>query len=198
MTQVLRYLVRIDNAGLGASPASISSLKRRLSALGLPKHENIRVSRVALELDLYEASQADLVGDLSKVEAALGPALSVRNLSAPETPRSVDRSMALARAMYMEERFWEFHEELEYQWKKLRRGEPEKEALHGLILLAAAYVHKQKGEEGVALSIIGRSRAGLEAYGGDEYRGIDVTSLKRMLAEMERAGRVDYVDLPSA
>lgn len=198
MNDGLRYLVRVKNEGREASQASISDVKKTLSVNQLPRHENFRVSKVAIEFDLYEDTPGNLERDVRAVTSALGPVLSIRNLSAVEEKRTVEQSIGLAKAMYSEERFWEVHEELESQWRKLPGGVPEKEVLQGLILLAAAYVHLQKGEESVALSILGRAIFRIGAFGGSSYHGLDISSLRRSLKEMEDAGSVRLIDLPLA
>jgi len=194
----LRYLVRVGRSEDRDAASSIHSAKERLAAHPIPRHENFRASGTFIEFDLYEASSEGLREDLRLIEHALGPILSVRNLSRQEPPRSADESVSLAKEMYSEERFWEVHEELESQWRKLQRGDPEKEVLQGLILLVAAYVHTQKGEEDVALSILGRTIGKLEAFGGGSYRGIDVRRLREELKGMKDSGRMWVVELPPA
>lgn len=196
VNDALRYLVRVKNEGRKASQASIAEMKKSLSGSRLPRHENFRVSRVAVEFDLYEDSSDNLELDVRTVNSALGPVLSVRNLSVIEGERTVEQSVELAKSMYSEERFWEVHEELEFQWRKLPKGVPEREVLQGLILLAAAYVHFQKGEETVALSILGRVIFRLGAFGGSSYQGLDISTLRRLLKDMEDAGSVQLIDLP--
>jgi hypothetical protein len=194
----LRYLVRVRNEGRKSTQDSIAEVKRILSGAGLARHENFRVSRVAVEFDLYEDSLGSLDRDLLAVSSALGKVMTVRDLSAPEEPRTLERSVELAKEMYRQERFWEVHEELESQWRKFPRGVPEKEVLQGLILLAAAYVHLQKGEEGVALSILRRASKRLEDFGDSSYHGLDIHALMKSLVAMEDARSVRLVDLPLA
>jgi len=194
----MRYIVRVKNGGREASQASIAEVKRSLSGRQLSRHENFRVSRVAVEFDLYEDNPGDLERDVRAVASALGPVLSVRNLSTIEEARTIEQSIALVKSMYLEERFWEVHEELESQWRKFPKGVPEKEVLQGLILLAAAYVHLQKGEEPVALSILRRAILRLGAFGGSAYHGLDIPRLREALEEMEGAGSVWLIDLPPA
>ena len=192
----MRYLVRVENRGRRASRDSIAEMKETLSGTGLPRHENFRVSNVAVEFDLYEDSADRLDGDLRAVTSSLGRILSVRNLSEAEEPRTLEGSVELAKEMYREERFWEVHEELESQWRRFPRGTPEKEVLQGLILLAAAYVHLQKGEGEVAVSILRRASQRLEAFGSGSYRGLDIGSLRRSLEAMEGDGVARIVELP--
>jgi len=194
----LRFIVRVRNDGGPASKEFIEETKAKLAASQLPRHENFRISRVAIEFDLYEDDPGAIEKDVKTVSAALGLVLSVRDLGADEGARSLGQIISLSKEMYAEERFWEVHEELESIWRGLKRGDPEKEVLQGLILLAAAYVHKQKGEEAVALSVLHRARLRLVSFGGAAYHGIDIVSLIKSLTRVEEAGLVTYVKLPSA
>ena len=58
--------------------------------------------------------------------------------------------------MFNEERFWESHETLEQLWR-LSEGK-EKNAIQGIILTAAAFVHYQRGEDKICLSVLQRAR----------------------------------------
>jgi hypothetical protein len=191
----MRYLIRVRNVGWPPSKDAVAAIRGRLSSLPLPRFENVRISSSALEFDLYTGTPGQLQGELSSVASALGDVISVRDLSTPEHSRTADESLGLATVMYSEERFWEVHEELEMQWRKFKRGEPEKGVLQGLILLAAAYVHQQKGEEDVAISVLKRAKAKLDAYTEPDYRGLDVAALKVGLQKMLAEGVVRYVEL---
>jgi len=61
--------------------------------------------------------------------------------------------------LFNEERFWESHEALEQAWH-IAKG-VERDAIQSVILTAAAFVHYQKGEEEICLSIMKRARAKL-------------------------------------
>lgn len=192
----MRYLVRVRRAESLDIPAVIGLAREKLADCDLPRHENYRVSSSAVEFDLFEAFPERLDEDIRAISSALGPVESVRNLSASEPARDIVACLDLAQRMYSEERYWEMHEELESQWRMLPRGSPEKEVLQGLILLAAIYVHMQKGQEEVALSMVGRANARLGGYGGMEYHGIDIGALRAALEDMSNGGRVRFIDLP--
>ena len=70
--------------------------------------------------------------------------LSTKILDTP--PVAIGEAEALSGGinLFNEERFWESHEVLESIWRVSEGSE--KEALHSLILIAAAFVHFQKGE----------------------------------------------------
>ncbi|MCK5905474.1 MAG: DUF309 domain-containing protein, partial [Gammaproteobacteria bacterium] len=79
------------------------------------------------------------------------------------------------------ERFWESHEALEGAWKQCTGSE--KELIQGLILIAAAFVHYQKDENKVCLSVLGRAFKKLDNKSG-KYHGVDVDSTKLKVIEM--------------
>ena len=79
------------------------------------------------------------------------------------------------------ERFWECHEALEGAWKQ-SKGE-EKELIQGLILVAAAFVHYQKAECDICLSVLGRALEKLHDKSGQYYR-INVDDVKQKVIEM--------------
>ena len=79
------------------------------------------------------------------------------------------------------ERFWECHEALEGAWKQ-SKGE-EKELIQGLILVAAAFVHYQKAEDDICLSVLGRALEKLHDKSG-RYCRINVDDVKQKVIEM--------------
>jgi predicted metal-dependent hydrolase len=85
--------------------------------------------------------------------------LSVKLLDTP--PMTVKRDDALKDGveLFNEERFWESHEILEQIWR-ISKG-IERDAIQGIILTAAAFVHYQKGEDEISLSVLKRARAKL-------------------------------------
>jgi predicted metal-dependent hydrolase len=72
---------------------------------------------------------------------------------------AVARSDALREGvqLFNEERYWESHEVLEHVWR-MSKG-VEREVLQSVILTAAAFVHYQKGESDISLSILRRARS---------------------------------------
>ena len=77
--------------------------------------------------------------------------------------------------LFNEERFWESHEALEQAWH-IAKG-VERDAIQSIILTAAAFVHYQKGEEEICLSIMKRARAKMSLVKACEV--IDFDSLER-------------------
>ena len=79
------------------------------------------------------------------------------------------------------ERFWESHESLEGAWKECIGDE--KELIQGLILVAAAFVHYQKYENKICLSVLNRALKKLHNKSGN-YHQINIDVIKQKLFEM--------------
>ena len=79
------------------------------------------------------------------------------------------------------ERFWESHEALEGAWKECIGDE--KELIQGLILVAAAFVHYQKYENKICLSVLNRALKKLHNKSGN-YHQINIDVIKQKLFEM--------------
>ncbi|MFP3191032.1 MAG: DUF309 domain-containing protein [Thermoproteota archaeon] len=87
----------------------------------------------------------------------------------------------LARYFFNKERFWEVHEILEGVWRK--KESDEKRILHGLILLAASYVHLQRGREQVAISVLQRAFDELKDY-NERYEFFEINKIKDRMKDM--------------
>ncbi len=86
--------------------------------------------------------------------------LSKKRLDVPSPPLSKAKAIREGVQLFNEERFWESHEILEQAWQ-VSKG-PEKDSIQGLILTAAAFVHHQKNEPDICLSILKRARQKIE------------------------------------
>jgi hypothetical protein len=112
--------------------------------------------------------------------------LNVKLLDTPPAP--VDRQDALREgvAMFNEERFWESHEILEQVWREEKS--PEREAIQSLILTCAAFVHYQKDETEVCLSVLGRARARMSS--GVKVSLLDLQGLQSNVDAILSSGHV--------
>lgn len=77
-------------------------------------------------------------------------------------------------------RYFEAHEVLEALWRPAR-GQPEGRFYQGLIQLAGAFVHFQKGRSAPALALLRACLANLAGYPAI-YAGLDVTRLRGQVA----------------
>jgi hypothetical protein len=175
----MRFLVRLVpqealRDGLLGAVRSVARL------VGVEPRNPKWTSYGALELDIFCPTR----GDLDVFLAAVGPIAKpefVTDLNrAPE--HSTDKQiLANARGLFNSERYWECHEVLEGLWRQ-KQGE-EKRFLQGVILVCAAFVHHQKGEETVGLGVLGRAARQLD-FPQDVYGGIDVARLKQHVLRM--------------
>ena len=143
-------------------------------------------SNGALELDIFSPTAADLETFL----AASGPIAKtefVTNLNRAPEHLSDGEILSRARRLFDAERYWECHEVLEGLWRQ-KQGD-EKRLLQGLILLCAAYVHHQKGEEEVALGVLGRGAKLLDSDSVREnYHTLDLARIRKQVRRAWEAG----------
>jgi predicted metal-dependent hydrolase len=85
------------------------------------------------------------------------------------------------------QKYWLAHEVLESIWKNAQGYE--KEILNGIILVAAAFVHDEKDETDICISILKRASKKLEKGAGD-YLGIDIDRLKYNLLKIIQEGPI--------
>src|SRR5262245_55836768 len=98
---------------------------------------NLRVSRLALEFDLFIPDARELRPYLSALQQ-VGDVLSRRKLTNLPGHVDPDKVISEARTLFNEERYWEAHEVLEGLWKQTQGKE--RQWLQGMILTAAALV----------------------------------------------------------
>jgi predicted metal-dependent hydrolase len=79
------------------------------------------------------------------------------------------------------ERYWKSHEVLEGIWKK--SSGTEKSILNGIILINAAFVHYQKNELDIFISILRRSLEKLSESLGKFY-GLDLNQIKEEVTKI--------------
>ena len=106
------------------------------------------------------------------------------------TCRCDDIAPALLRAgiaQFNDGAHWECHETLEGVWKKTYEGE--KDLIQGIILVAAAFVHYQKNENEICLSILKRAMEKIGSSSGKYYK-IDVDILRNKVSEIIHSGTI--------
>ncbi len=87
-------------------------------------------------------------------------------------------------ALFNREEFFEAHEVLEDVWRAA--PVPEKKFLQGLIQIAVAFVHYQRGNLVGAKSLSARGTRNLYPY-GEQFGGVPITELVRRVAEWKAA-----------
>ncbi len=146
---------------------------------------DVRVSKKYIEFDtsLPDGMNVDdLVGRL----ATISPLASYEHI----TERHMDKDEAIEHAikLFNDEKYWGAHEALESVWKGTNGAE--KNILNGIILVAAAFVHDEKDEPDVCLSILQRARKKLEGTGG-MYHGIDIDRIADRISMIISSGTVE-------
>jgi hypothetical protein len=143
-----------------------------------------RISKKYIEFDTSASESIDVKTIIARVEA-IAPLAGYEEI----VERHMEKDEAIKRAvqLFNDERYWEAHEALEYVWKNATGTE--KEILNGIILVAAAFVHDEKDETNVCISIIRRARKKLDRASG-KYHGIDTNRIAHMSSEIINTGKV--------
>ncbi len=173
-----RYLLRLANKD-GYSPKDVervaSTIRKILGSRESASH--FRVATDALEFNMFARDEEELDDRQRRLTLSLYKIVYVRLLDTP--PKVVDKEEALAEGVHLfnEERFWECHEVLEQAWH-VSNG-VERDAIQSIILTAAAFVHYQKGEEEICLSILKRARVKMAL--AKTYETIDFDGLEKSI-----------------
>lgn len=170
----MRFLVRVIPATEGRA-AFFSVVRSVASGLGVQARNAKWTSYGALEVDFFAQSKGDFELCLAALEP-LGRVEFAKDLGEAPPYRSTEEAVREARALFNAERYWESHEVLEGVWRNLK-GE-DKLYVQGVILVCAALVHHQKGEDEVALGVLERAERQLYVKGSD-YLGIDPDVMRR-------------------
>ena len=173
-----RYLLRVANKD-GYSPRDVervaSTIRKILGSRESASH--FRVATHALEFNMFARDEEELDDRQRRLTQNLLKIINVKLLDTP--PKAVDKEEALAEGvrLFNEERFWECHEVLEQAWH-VSNG-VERDAIQSIILTAAAFVHYQKGEEEICLSILKRARVKMAL--AKTYETIDFDGLEKSI-----------------
>jgi uncharacterized protein len=188
MSILERYLLYLKNQKFRPSDAPHLLLEARTS---IPKTDNIiirdvRVAQRFIEFDVslsgHELLDRIVLNALSTIaEFESYEIVKEENLSKEE---AIDR----ARNLFNNEKFWKCHEVLEFVWKQAEGDE--KKLLNGVILVAAALVHFQKGENEICMSILKRADDKIKSGKEEEYYGIKLDSLKENLGKIIDTGTI--------
>jgi uncharacterized protein len=139
---------------------------------------DVRVASNFLELDVSVSSESTLDVMRSKL-SNIGPLIELDRIAEKELDK--DESIRMARILFNNEKYWKTHEVLEGVWKHTYGDE--RDLLNGIILVAAALVHYQKGEHGICISIMNRALAKLNNSHG-RYHDINIDSLKSEITHL--------------
>lgn len=171
-----RYLVRLSNDA-GYTPKDIDRLSSRVRKILGSKESasHFRVSSKTLEFNLFARNEEELEDRRSLLESSVSRIIDLKTLDVPTTIRDKTEVLREGKELFNQERFWECHEVLEQIWHSAKGDE--RNTIQGLILTAAAFVHHQKGEDDICLSILRRARGKIGS--SKTLDGMDLQRFKR-------------------
>lgn len=171
-----RYLLRVANQDR-YTPKDVEQVAETIRKIlgSRESASHFRVGTEAVEFNMFARSEHELEDRKKLLTQRLFRIVNLRLLDTP--PKVGDKEEALAEGiqLFNEERFWECHEALEQAWHASKGVE--RDAIQSIILTAAAFVHYQKGEDEVCLSILTRARAKMAS--AKSYGMIDLQELER-------------------
>lgn len=175
-SSMIRFMVYLNNQQFSSLDANFI-LKKARKSVGTYDIivRDCRVSRFFIELDISISKEEKIenIIDLLKEISSLKEFVEVKE-RVYKKKEAIERSIQL----FNEEKYWWSHEVLEGIWK-IASGS-EKELLNGLILVAAAFVHDQKNEKEISLSILQRALIKLFSSSGTYY-AINVDIIKEKI-----------------
>jgi len=143
----------------------------------------VRISSYFIEIDLsaYNFEQDLFENAISSRLTSVGPTLYCDDLSISEHCLTKKNVVDHAVFLFNIERFWKSHEVLEGLWKESSGAE--KRILNGIILINAAFVHYQKNELDIFISILKRSLEKLsESFG--KFYSLDLNQIKEEVTKI--------------
>ena len=143
-----------------------------------------RVSTKYIEYDISMPRGADERTYLDKLKA-ISPVASFEEVIEKHLPKP--EAIELAVKSFNAEKYWNAHEYLEGVWKETSGSE--KSVLNGIILVAAAFVHDEKDEPDICISILKRAIEKFEGSSG-AYHGIDIGRIRAKVAEIIASGEI--------
>ena len=175
-SSMIRFMVYLNNQQFSSLDANFI-LKKARKSVGTYDIivRDCRVSRFFIELDISISKEEKIenIIDSLKEISSLKEFVEVRE-RVYKKKEAIERSIQLFNA----EKYWWSHEVLEGIWK-IASGS-EKELLNGLILVSAAFVHDQKNEKEISLSILQRALIKLFSSSGTYY-AINVDIIKEKI-----------------
>ncbi len=176
-----RYLIYLDNKKKSYIPEDYKYLIKHIRSLmvdfSMIEVREVRISSYFIEIDLsvYNLEQDLFQNAISSRLASVGSVLYFDDLSVSEHFLTKKNVLDHAVFLFNIERFWKSHEVLEGLWKESSGAE--KRILNGIILINAAFVHYQKNELDIFVSILKRSLEKLSESFGNFY-SLDLNQIK--------------------
>lgn len=181
-----RFLIYLDGKSKHFSKEQSRSIllhiRDILSYISDVEVRDVRISSYFIEIDvsIYNFDQISLLKVILANLKSIDSLLFYDDFSESETSITKEGKIDHAIFLFNMELFWKSHEVLEGIWKE--SSGLEKQILNGLILLDAAFVHYQKNELDVFISILKRSLRKLEGCQGMYYH-VNLDEIKFVLLD---------------
>jgi predicted metal-dependent hydrolase len=180
-----RYIIYLKNQS--HTPGDARNLLARARSLLSTSQVVIRDTRVSdlrIEFDT-SIPENSMIQEIIHTLSSIAPLSEYEHVVEKNLPR--DKAIEYARSYFNAQKYWSAHELLESVWKNSQGYE--KEILNGIILVAAAFVHEEKDEADICISILKRAIKKLE-NGAGNYRGIDIDKLKEHVVKIIENGSI--------
>ena len=178
-------MVHLQNNSYSSKDATILLDKAR----SLGKHGGlvVRDARVSTKYIEYDISIPDESSEKTVIDLleSISPIASFEEVV--ERHIAKDEAIMLAVKSFNDEKYWNAHELLEGVWKSSTGME--RKILNGIILVAAAFVHDEKDEPGICISILKRALAKLEGA-PETYAGINIDLLAGKVFKIINSGKI--------
>jgi hypothetical protein len=180
-----RYIIHLKNQNYIPKQANwlLNRARNIVSDIGVVVHDT-RVETERIEFDTSVPERSDLEEILRKFNT-ISPVWEYELLA----ERQMEKHGAIrnARDLFNNEKYWQTHEVLESVWKGAHAEE--KDLLNGIILIAAAFVHEEKDESSICISILNRARKKLSQSKG-LYFGMDLDEINRQVLRIIETGMI--------
>jgi len=181
-----RYMVYLENQWY--TPKDAATLLKKARSLVSGSQIIVRDSRVANHHIEFDISIPDdkHVNDIISSLSSIAPISEYEHIV--ETKMKKEEAIRRARILFNNEKYWGTHEILESVWKNSLKDE--KDLLNGLILIAAAFVHEEKDESDICISILKRAMQKLSKASG-LYFDLNVNRIKDTISQIINTGQVE-------
>lgn len=153
---------------------------------------HFRIATHAVEFNLFARDQNELETRKSLLVRDGFKVVTMKMLDTPPTPVRGEDALREGLELFNQERFWESHETLEQIWRVSKGAQ--RDVVQSLILTAAAFVHYQKGEPEICLSVLKRARAKMDSFAN--LAPVSLEALRRNVDEILASRHVVLFTLP--
>jgi hypothetical protein len=190
MCSMHRYMIHLQNSSFAPKDATLLLYKAREFVQDQEVIvRDARVSRKYIEFDASIPDGTSISNIIRRLEA-ISPIASYEQI----VEHHMEKEQAIKNAvqLFNDEKYWGAHEVLESVWKTSRGNE--KRLLNGMILIAAAFVHDEKDESEICLSILQRAMIKFEGAKGN-YHGIDIDRAVNLTSRIIDSGKIERFTL---